>query len=564
MFLKTLHEGRERILTQYAKHGNTYSVTRETQPTLEAGVYNIGVDMQGNAFFDKATVTSDALLRLNNKKMNMLFEEWNRFWTPEGRAKYEGLGMTHKHAYMFYGVPGTGKSCYLKLFMEEMEKMGDVAFICNSPNSLPAVLKQFKEVEPERRVAVIMEDIDNMIYYGEHALLELMDGPNAVGGVFYIGTTNYLERIPPRMLRASRFGTKIEIGPPAYEDRLNYLTNKLGKNESESLIDEIAKRTQGAVFADLKDIVVSVVCLGKSVDDAISAWHNRGFVTEGKPGLSESLFDSKLESAWKKRSLRAQINLNESSTLAAGILRDMGWDVSGLKADTPDQKSGAPSPEAVKSGLEKRLAGLGIEGISVDSVECAGGDCIVDFVSADGDVLTVVFGYDDEEGEAYAVVYDGEEGDDGESVVIDLDPLAPGVIKAKDGVYLDLVAPMWLNKTSLLALLDAGEFADMEDRSELATVAQHYDEFGHILPNPVESLEEAFKVVIRGGQRVKLPVIRRRRKKRLSSKQRAGLRRAALTRKSPASKMKRRKSLMLRKRMKLKKGGLPKGMKVGG
>ncbi len=76
-------------------------------------------------------------------------------------------------------------------------------------------------------------------------------------------------------------------------------------------------------------------------------------------------------------------------------------------------------------------------------------------------------------------------------------------------------------------------------------------------------VEAAFKTVVRGGKKVRLPLVRRKKRRRLTSKQRAGIRLASRTRNKPANKRARAKSLLIRKRLGLKPKGTPRGMRVG-
>jgi hypothetical protein len=96
------------------------------------------------------------------------------------------------------------------------------------------------------------------------------------------------------------------------------------------------------------------------------------------------------------------------------------------------------------------------------------------------------------------------------------------------------------------------------------------DAWGHRIVQPGDTLESfgivdetTYKLVVRGGQKMKLPLVRRKRKKRLTPSQRAGIRKAVRTKKTAGSKRKLARSLKLRKRMKLKPRKNPRGFRVG-
>lgn len=591
-----LELGRERVLTQYAKGGNMFQPVGHTESKLPAGAYSIGTDMQGKAFFERMSIKSDELLPLNNSIMKDLESEYKKFWTPEARKKSENMGFTHKRGFLFHGAPGTGKSCFAKIIMENAVKDDSIVFVAKSPYALPEVLKQFKEVEADRPVFVVLEDMDELIQRGEHALLELMDGPNAVGGVFYMGTTNYLDRIPERMRRKSRFDRVVEIGPPDAADRYAYFKAKLGTNESEARIKQYVEATDGKVYSDMKDLVYSIYCLDIPAEKAIREMRGGNMNTMGR-AWEEVEFNE----AVKKAVAPKLESINENETT---MVDDAEWEeVPEIKApisragailkqmeavdDMPTSvlgANGSPDPAMVKASLEKRLVVLGITDVEIgDIVVDTEGNVAVDFISNEGDLLTIVFSYDDDEG-CCALVHDGSlDDDDAYALVIELDAMNPSIIKTNFGTYMNMADLSWLSKNAMLTILDAGNY-DVSKSAEPAKQQYGYDAFGNLLQQPEATgesldhelikfselkddkgiLDEAFKVVIRGGKRERLPIVRRKRKKRLTPRQRAGLRKASRTRRSSSSKLKRKRSLQLRKRMHLKPQARRAGYRVGG
>jgi hypothetical protein len=169
-----------------------------------------------------------------------------------------------------------------------------------------------------------------------------------------------------------------------------------------------------------------------------------------------------------------------------------------------------------------------------------------------------MFNADPEEGAAAIILDNDDDEEDGDVTVIDLEPLAPSMLKTPFGEYLNLSDLSWMNLATLLAIFQAG---DMEVDNQMRAY-QTLDAHGHVLLTP-DTTDEAFKIVVRGGKKMKLPLVRRKRKKRLTPNQRAGLRKAKRTKLTQASKRKRALSLKLRKRLNLKKTKTPKGFRVG-
>jgi hypothetical protein len=587
----SISTGRERTLTQYLKRGNVNiaSPDHNTIEKLEPGVYSIYTTMEGSAVFERVEVKSDSLIRLNNNLLVETRQEMKKFW--ENKAKFDKMGFTHKRGIMFHGKPGTGKSMFLKSAMEDMVSDGNVTFIAKSVSALVPILRAFREVEPERPVAVMLEDVDELIRWDEQSLLELMDGPNSVGGVFYVGTTNYIERIPERLLRKSRFDKKIEIGAPSEEDRLEYFKAKLGTNESDDQVKKLAKASDGMVFADMKDLLVAIYCLDIPVEKAVAEMRGGGVVTWGNK-MGEKDFNQKFESMMTPRLDKGLVQICESSESPTATETNKGSKAAAIlqafeEVETPVSLIGAngiPSDDRIKDALTAKIAMLNLDDVTVQEVIVdTEGNIVVDFGCAD-DTVTVVFSYDPDEGST-AIVWGGEDDDveDGESysLVVDLDPLCPSIIQTSFGMYVNLTELSWLSKSIILTLLDAGEY---DIPTNLTKKEISYDEYGNVVPAAEARIKEgfnlerykelydekkvlqevAYKVVIRGGKKERLPIIRRQKKKRLTAKQRAGLRKAARTRRSATSKMKRKRSLALRKRMHLKNVPVRKGYRVGG
>jgi hypothetical protein len=241
-----------------------------------------------------------------------------------------------------------------------------------------------------------------------------------------------------------------------------------------------------------------------------------------------------------------------------------------------------------KQKLEGRLAFLGIEGILVDDVDVdQEGHIFVTFANMADEEMTVVFMHSPEEGSC-VLIGDESDLDDENAILIDLSPMQPPLVDTPYGPYINFATVDWLSKALFETILSAGELLEKEPDEQMF---KQKDAFGNriIARAPLEELEkddeleaivesvkdgdevicEIYKTVIRSGKRVRIPVVRRLRKKRLTSKQRAGMRKAIRSRRAHKSQIarKRKRSIMARKRMHLGKSKLPKsrfGYKLGG
>lgn len=257
-----------RYLTQYTSSGGVFQPVSETQMKLPPGVYKVGQNMQG-IYYQRYYLNTDKLLKFKDERYEKVLKEVDDFWKK--KRIYHEMGYTHKRGILLHGVPGAGKSCLLKLVMEDSVKRDNVVFICEAEkaNTLITGVRSFHEVEPERPILVILEDLDEGLRYCEKTLLNLFDGDAQIDGVLYLATTNHLESFSPRMIRPGRFDRRVLIGLPPEEGRFAYLTHKLGVVEDSKDIRKIAGKTEGFSFADLRELVVSVYCLEGDIEEVI-------------------------------------------------------------------------------------------------------------------------------------------------------------------------------------------------------------------------------------------------------------------------------------------------------
>lgn len=245
-----------------------------------------------------------------------------------------------------------------------------------------------------------------------------------------------------------------------------------------------------------------------------------------------------------------------------------------LKEEISDQK-----PDAIAKAFQSRIDRYDFDGITVDDVEInMDGSIEITFVDAEDDELSVLFDYSDEDG-VTATLLDGE--DDEEFIVIDLDPLTPPVIKMAGVTYPKLDDLTWMNKSAMAALFVAGDLGTegdpdldghlTQDDIEKRQMPKGWDYFkaveGYALTEGDEAeLEERMVTVVRGGKKVRIPVVRKVRRKKLTSKQKQAIRKGVRKRKMKAGQIarKRKKSLKLRKRAGLKNNKLGKFKKTAG
>jgi len=231
-----------------------------------------------------------------------------------------------------------------------------------------------------------------------------------------------------------------------------------------------------------------------------------------------------------------------------------------------------PNAGSVKKAFQAKIDKFEMEGVFVDEVEVdeETAQILVSFSDFEGDEMLVLFGVDEDEG-AYATIVD--EDDEDETVMeIDLDTMGVPHVNTQHGVYLELSDLSWMNRSTMDAILRAGEIDALMNREGVDAIPVKWNAGGGVIPSecvlPHDGgylVNEETKTVIRGGKKVKLPVVRNKKKKRLTAKQKMGIQKGVRKRKAKQAQTTRKlqKSLKLRKSSGLKKG-TKKGHKVKG
>lgn len=233
---------------------------------LSPFAYRIEDSMEGPVFTKFAPQT-DELLLFESSPMKSILEEIDRFWgLGENYAK---LGFLHNRGILVHGAPGSGKSSLFQQVTEMMINRGDVVFFATNVSALKEGLRVYREVEPNRKVVVVFEDIDEIVGYSERAMLQLLDGDAQIQRVLYLGSTNYLDRIPPRLIRPGRFDKVVHIGPPKLEARHVYLKKKLEGKEKPEKIQWLAEQTDGFSFGHLRELIIGGYALCEPLDKVI-------------------------------------------------------------------------------------------------------------------------------------------------------------------------------------------------------------------------------------------------------------------------------------------------------
>lgn len=259
-------------VTQYALYGEGYTATTPTIKTLPPGCYDIHVDNRCT-YVVPAMQPSGLLLDLPEMRSNDVIEVVDTFWNSEKDYK-EGNefvigGAAYKAGLMIYGPPGSGKSCTIKLVSKKLiERQGTVFYSSVHPDVVTRFLTDFNRIEKNRKCIVILEDIDSLINnFGEGGYLEMLDSAKTINNVLFIATTNYPERLDPRIYnRPGRFSHVMKIGLPSANTRDAYLKAILKDHRD---VEYIVEHTGGFTIDHLTALINAVYREKKSLIEEI-------------------------------------------------------------------------------------------------------------------------------------------------------------------------------------------------------------------------------------------------------------------------------------------------------
>lgn len=259
-------------VTQYAIYGEGYTSTTPTIKTLPSNCYDIIQDNKC-VFVVPSLPHSGLLLELPEMRSNDVINVIENFWNSEDDYKNGNEfvigGARYSSGILIFGPPGSGKSCTIQICNNKLiERKGTVFYASNHPGSVISFLTDFAKIEKERKSIVILEDIDSLIEkYRESAYLEMLDSAKTINNVCFIATTNYPERLDPRIWnRPGRFSHVIKVGLPGERAREAYLKAIL-KNHRD--IPEIVEKSSGFTIDHLTALINSVYREKKNLNTEI-------------------------------------------------------------------------------------------------------------------------------------------------------------------------------------------------------------------------------------------------------------------------------------------------------
>lgn len=237
---------------------------------LEIGTYKlITLDSMfgtNQLAFQKFNPQHDKLVDLPTPEYQQIITEIDMFLKPETQARFKELGFLYKRSALLYGIPGTGKTCLINRVIQKVNEKNGFVIFDPDPKLLSQALKILDETHPDNLILVVFEEFDKWVKRYESEFLNLLDGEVQKENIIYLATTNFIQRIPPRIIRPGRFASIIEMGMPNAKTRKCYLQAKFGENVD---VAEYVEKTAGLTIDEVKEVVLAAECLGYTCNQVV-------------------------------------------------------------------------------------------------------------------------------------------------------------------------------------------------------------------------------------------------------------------------------------------------------
>lgn len=249
------------------KHKPTLSA--ETSAALPPGMYSVHVSMEEGLYFDKMSPVTDEIIEITNSVNDKIVEDINNFLKPEVRQRFADHKLVYKRGILLHGAPGTGKTTSIARVSQKIVEGGGIVLFGPSPELAGEIIRLIRGTNPTSTILLVYEELETYLQRYSHEMLSILDGQLQVDNIVTLATTNYISRIPSRIKnRPSRFALSIEVGVPDEGFRKEFFSKKLLPQYQERLA-EFVESTDGMVVDQMKDVIVSVCCIGVGLSDTI-------------------------------------------------------------------------------------------------------------------------------------------------------------------------------------------------------------------------------------------------------------------------------------------------------
>eukprot|EP01065_Artemidia_motanka_P046284 TRINITY_DN697_c0_g1_i1.p2 TRINITY_DN697_c0_g1~~TRINITY_DN697_c0_g1_i1.p2 ORF type:complete len:527 (+),score=248.54 TRINITY_DN697_c0_g1_i1:74-1582(+) len=156
---------------------------------------------------------------LPEEQQKLVCDDFAEFHRKDTRKFYTQHGIPYKRAYLFWGVPGTGKTSLIQALAGQWKR--HVCFMQpTDPKFTDDMLKDAVTSAPGRSL-IVFEDIDALFTKGREnrgksavtfsGLLNALDGVGMPEGQIFVLTTNFREQLDAALIRNGRVDVHVEF-----------------------------------------------------------------------------------------------------------------------------------------------------------------------------------------------------------------------------------------------------------------------------------------------------------------------------------------------------------------
>ena len=266
-----------KIFKKATQQDSRANMFREIDFKCKKGEYIEVSDSTGDSMkpadVSKKKVAKEKLVFDESATIVEVMKNIQKFFTEEEKAAFKKLDIPYKRGIILHGDPGNGKSAMIREIIRTVPNIGKVVINPNVSSVTKILSSLIKSLEG-RPALVIIEDIDSLITDRNRSeFLNILDGVDISSGVYFIGTTNYPDRIDPAFMnRAGRFDRMYKIENPSETTRRKFFSSRnIGDNlaeyktfkddsipdSDEGVVELFVKFSDGLPMASLKEIMTA-------------------------------------------------------------------------------------------------------------------------------------------------------------------------------------------------------------------------------------------------------------------------------------------------------------------